>query len=51
MGVNYMLIIPALERLRQEDLEFLTKWHFIVRPCLKINCKENSSTQKLCHPW
>jgi hypothetical protein len=32
-----MSIIPALGRLRQEDLEFKTSQDYIMRPCLKVS--------------
>jgi hypothetical protein len=32
-----MPVIPALRRLRQEDLEFKVSLSYIVRICLKVN--------------
>jgi hypothetical protein len=32
---QYMSIIPAFRRLRQEDCEFKTSLGYIVRPCVK----------------
>jgi hypothetical protein len=34
-----MPVIPALKRLRQEDLEFQASLGYMMGLCLKINCK------------
>jgi hypothetical protein len=38
-----MSIIPALEKLRQEDLEFKANLCYIVRPCIINTCKRLES--------
>jgi hypothetical protein len=35
LGWRYTPVIPALGKLRQEDLEFETSLSYMVRPCLK----------------
>jgi hypothetical protein len=37
----YAPVIPALRKLRQEDLQFKTSLGYTARPCLKKNQKQN----------
>jgi hypothetical protein len=43
---QYMPVIPALRRLRQEDLEFKAMLGYVLRLCLKI--KQKFGRTKLC---
>jgi hypothetical protein len=38
-------VIPALERLRQEDLKFKSSLGCLVRPCLKKKKKVNANSR------
>jgi hypothetical protein len=46
----YILVIPALGRLRQDHLEFEASLSYIVRPCLK-NTKKKKIERKLCSKY
>jgi hypothetical protein len=44
------MIIPALQRLRQEDREFKASQGFIARPCLKTSKKYKPHSIKTSKP-